>query len=447
MVALIVLSPDTAHRVLRGDQANSSDDYDFMSPKLSRRRERTFLQFQWDAKAWRTGVQVPALLLHRHRKYANQTDPSQNVAIIAMARIHGKRRETRAYETRSIEVSNWTLLPSPIPLHQVTDLMWKNSADNIWSLLDAPPQPLPERLYLDLRSALEQFIPDYDQILESKVQKIQSRRPDDIEIALRSAERRDRHLTAYRIFGETGSEDRAPTAIPEHAELLAYKLTEKAMLTDDSQRMPGWKPSGASRGGWFEFSNSERRLLIRDIDRERENESGSDLIYIRESPATIILVQYKRLTRKKDELSYRYPGRLHSQLSKIISFEEAPKTSPESGMSQDSYRLSEVSGFVKFVESQPLKSEADEPLRGYYCPARYYYNILDSRATAGELDSQAVFTPDRYIDTLTFTRLVSGGWIGTRSSASLELAEKLGALLRDTGSGETTIAVEVRDPA
>lgn len=112
----------------------------------------------------------------------------------------------------------------------------------------------------------------------------------------------------------------------------------------------------------------------------------------------------------------------------------------------DSYRLSEISGFVKFVETRPLKSKSDDPPHGYYCPARYYYDeILDPLAKANKLASSAIFTPERYIDTQTFIRLVSGGWIGSRSSASLELPDKLGALLQDTGSGESTIAVEVRN--
>ena len=90
MVALIALPPDMAQRVLRGDQPNSSDDYDFMSPRPSRRRERTFLHFQWNAGIWKTGVQEPALLLDRRREYANSLDYSQNLAIIAMARIFGR---------------------------------------------------------------------------------------------------------------------------------------------------------------------------------------------------------------------------------------------------------------------------------------------------------------------------------------------------------------------
>jgi len=450
MVALIVLSPDMAQRVRRGDQLKSSDDSDFMSPRLSRRRERTFLQFQWDAKVWRTGIQVPALLLDRHRNYTNPTNSSQNVAVIAMARIYGWRRDSIAHQTRPIEVSNWTLLPNPIPLHQITGLMAQVSSEMIWRLLDIPPSPLPERLSRELTSALGSFVSNLDQIIQGKVKKLQPNQPDDIETALRSAVRRDRHTTAHRIFGGQDSEDRLPDqasrAIPEHAQHLTRALTEKAMLTDDSQRMPGWQPSGPSNGGWFEYFNSGRRLLIRDIDREREKESGSDLIYIRESPATIVLVQYKTLTVDKGTRSYRDPKRLHSQLSRIIAFEEDSKVSPENGSGIDFYRISEISGFVKFVDTRPLKGENDDPLQGYYCPARYYYEILDQLAKTDKLASRAVFKPDRYIDSQTFIRLVSGGWIGTRSSASLELADKLGALLQYTGSGETTLAVEVRDP-
>ena len=451
MVALIVLSPDMAHRVLRGDQTSSSDDHGFMSPKLSRRRERTFLLFQWNAKIWRTGVQVPALLLERKRQHANPRDSSQNVAVIAIARIYGIRRDSVGRETRPIEVSNWTLLAQPIPLHEITDRMFASSAENIWRLLDTPPAPLSNILSIELERALERFVPNYEQTIQDKRRKIQQDQPDDTETAMLGAERRDRHVTARRFFGERDFDDRmevpAPASIPENGQRLERALTEKAMLTDDSQRMPGWRPSGPSNGGWFEYLNAGRRLLIRDIDREREKESGSDLIYIRESPATVILVQYKRLTPRKGELSYREPKRLHEQLSRIISFEEESKASAEEDAATDTYRLSEIPGFVKFVETRPLKGEADDPLHGYYCPARYYHDVLDPFAKSDQLASSAIFTPDRYIDTQTFIRLVSGGWIGTRSSASLDLADKLGALLRDTGSGETTIAIEINDPA
>jgi hypothetical protein len=450
MVALIALQPDMAHRVLRGDQPNSSDDYDFLSPRLSRRRERTFLHFQWNAGVWKTGVQEPALLLDRRREYANPIDSSQNLAIIAVARIFGRRRDSSHYETRPIEVSNWTLLSTPIPLHLVTEQMEPRSSERIWGLLDVPPRPLPGWLSSELEEALARFIPDYNQLLQDKGQAAQSNEPNDIEAALRDAERRDRYGTALRIFGGPEADARvstlASTTVPEHAQRLKSILTEKAMLTDDSQRMPGWRPSGPSVGGWFEYFNAGRRLLIRDIDREREKESGSDLIYVRESPATIILVQYKRLTLSKAKLSYRDPKRLHSQLLRIISFEEDSKAAPPANNTGvDSYRLSEISGFVKFVETRPLKGETDDPLHGYYYPARYYYEILDPLAKADKLASSAIFTPERYIDTQTFIRLVSGGWIGSRSSASLELADKLGALLRDTASGETTIAVEHQD--
>jgi hypothetical protein len=222
MVALIALPPDMAHRVLRGDQPNSSDDYDYMSPRLSRRRERTFLHFQWNAGVWKTGVQEPALLLDRGREYANPMDSSQNLAIIAMARIFGRRRDSSHYETRPIEVSNWTLLPNPIPLHLVTEHMEPRSSDRIWGLLDVSPRPLPVWLSSELQRALARFIPNYDQILQDKGQGAQSNEPDNIEVALLDAERRDRYGTALRIFGVPDADAEisilAPTTVPEHAQ-------------------------------------------------------------------------------------------------------------------------------------------------------------------------------------------------------------------------------------
>ncbi len=71
---------------------------------------------------------------------------------------------------------------------------------------------------------------------------------------------------------------------------------------------------------------------------------------------------------------------------------------------------------------------------------------MRAQADEGTLRAGATqFVPDHYIDSQTFIRLVSGGWIGSRSEASRGLARKLGAILRESHAGEVTLAVEMNN--
>lgn len=447
MVALIVLQPEMALKVLRGQV--SGGPYGSMRP--SRRRPDYSLHFNFAETAWKTGIQEPALLLERARDYRNPHDPAQSLGIIAVARVMGRMRN--ADGSRPIEISDWTALPQSIALHEVTKKMNPVRARLLWSSFDGVTRPLSPRLDRELREVLVALIPDYDRIVQSKRRDSQQSNLIDAEDALLDAERRDRFGTSLRMFGivDWNRVEPSPSVAgpPVQAERFEFDLTEQDMLTDDSSTVPGWQPAGRASGGWFEFQDEGRRLLVKNINfQHAETESGGDLIYVRDHPSTILFVQYKRLKLRKGLMFYDSADRLYRQLGKLISLQAEEKLVVEGRRiaAADSYRLSPISGFVKFVETRPLKPDHNELLQGYYLPAPYCHDLLRTQAKEGKLRAAATqFEPDRYIDSQTFIRLVSGGWIGSRSKASQKLARKLGAYLRESHVGEATLALEINE--
>ena len=128
----------------------------------------------------------------------------------------------------------------------------------------------------------------------------------------------DAGQTALRLFTRRWSEieptreDVPPTQAAARIERLA-RANENDFITDDATRFLDWELQTPSYGGWFEFQEGERQLLVKNINvSTAESEAGADLVYVSVAPTAVVLVQYKLLERLKtaDELIYRPDERL-----------------------------------------------------------------------------------------------------------------------------------------
>src|SRR5262249_34694342 len=144
--------------------------------------------------------------------------------------------------------------------------------------------------------------------------------------------------------------------------------------------------------------------------------------YIRQRPATVVLVQYKRLKERKNrkkerdkdrtaQLTFDGGRRLHDQLHRMVDLTTDFAADPSDSGIGDVYRLSDTAGFVKFVETIPLKPDDDELLPGLYLPADHCLDLLNSQYPSGPPKSSTNFAVSRYIDSQTFIRLVRDGWV------------------------------------
>jgi hypothetical protein len=458
----IILSPEDVHKIRTGD---ISGDPSISGPlRPSRRKPDPDLHFNFSEKAWKTGVQPPALLLQRDPAYRGPENPERDLGIIAVARVRGHTRNPEG--GRPITVDEWTHV-DPVPLYEVLDeIADARIATEIWKSLGGITRPMTERQSAAIEPILRQRISDFDSKLRSKRESdSQARQPLDGE-RLVLAERRDRMATALRIFGfqnwsmaQPVDPARSANEVPTRLERFERALYEQDMLTEDSTVVPGLTSQPRASGGWFEFEDNGRRLLIKNIDRlpDGEGVSGGDLLYIRERPATIVLVQYKRFkerrNRKKErnkdkdrtaQLTFDGGQRLHNQLHRMVNLTQDFAADPSAPGIGDVYRLSDTAGFVKFIETIPLKPDDDELLPGLYLPADHCLELLNSQYPSGPPASSTNFTVSRYIDSQTFIRLVRDGWIGSRSPASIEFAQRLRPdLIGDDATGaELTVAFE-----
>lgn len=456
----IVLSPEDVHKIRTGHVSGDPSISGLLRP--SRRKPDPDLHFNYSEKAWKTGVQPPALLLHRDPAYRGPEHPERDFAIIAVARVRGHTRNPEG--GRPITVDDWTHV-DPIPLYEVLDeIADARIAAEIWKSLGGITRPLTERQCAAIEPILRQRISGFDSKLRSKRKSDnQVKQPLDQE-RLGLAERRDRMATALRMFGvqnwstaEPVDPARSANNVPPQLVRFEHELYEQDMLTDDSAVVPGWTSRRRPVGGWYEFENNGRRLLVKNINTlpKGEGVSGGDLLYIRERPATIVVVQYKRLKQRKnrkkekgkdrtEQLTFDDGQRLHNQLHRMVKLASDIAEDPLTPGTGDLYRLSKTAGFVKFVETIPFVPAADELLPGLYLPADHCLDLLNSQYPSGPPNSWTNFAVSRYIDSQTFIRLVSDGWVGSRSPASIELAQRLRPdFIGDDATGaELTLAYE-----
>ncbi|MFI2228695.1 hypothetical protein [Nocardia testacea] len=456
----IVLSPEDVHKIRTGDVSGNPSIVGMLRP--SRRKPDHALHFNFSERAWKTGVQPPALLLHRDPTYRSPEHPERDFGIIAVARVRGHMRSPDG--GRPITVDKWTHV-DPVPLHEVLDeIVDSRIAAGIWKSLIDITRPLTDRQCEALGPILRQRISGFDVNLQSARQSDEQVQQALDEERRGLAERRDRMATALRMFGVQNwsmaqpiHSDRPTVDLPPQLVRFEHELYEQDMLTDDSAVVPGWTGRRRPVGGWYEFENNGRRLLVKNINTlpKGEGVSGGDLLYIRERPATVVVVQYKRLKERKnrkkardkdraEQLTFDDGQRLHNQLRRMVKLASGITDDPLIPGIGDVYRLSNTAGFVKFVETIPFVPADDELLPGLYLPADHCLDLLDSQYPSGPPSSWTNFTVSRYIDSQTFIRLVSDGWVGSRSPASIELARSLrpDSVGDDATSAELTLAYE-----
>jgi hypothetical protein len=184
--------------------------------------------------------------------------------------------------------------------------------------------------------------------------------------------------------------------------------TENDFITDDSSVFPGWERSAYSRGGWWEFHNKGRRLLVKNINvSPQENRTGADLVYVRRRPDAFVLVQYKMLQQLNDgRLIFRPDGRLDGQVARMLSLENMPRGNAATD-DINTYRLGQGFSFVKFVLPAAARPERPgELMPGFYFPSEYARRVLIS-PHAGPQGGNVYFVRDhRHLMPETFARLV-----------------------------------------
>jgi hypothetical protein len=331
-------------------------------------------------------------------------------------------------DTALLDVGPWLLFEKPLRLFAL------RSGSRLGSHVDRiveteESRAFPEATGEEVTKRLAELVPDFADLWE---QLPEPGSPTRRLVPSADLPMIDAGQTALRLFTrkwheiEPTRQDVPGSVAAARVELLA-RASENDFITDDATRFLDWELQSPSNGGWFEFQEGARQLLVKNINvSTAETKTGADLVYVSANPAAVVLVQYKLLERLKstEELIYRPDGRLSQQVEKMLHLGR------NSGPARDTsdVRLGEGVGFVKFVDpsEQRALSTRSVELSGRYHPVEIVAKMLDAPETGPAGGVVHKVSEWRSIDGEVFARLTRDRWVGLRGDVTTELLEILG---------------------
>ena len=250
-----------------------------------------------------------------------------------------------------------------------------------------------------------------------------------------AAQEADAVTTALDLAGipRTELRDARPDGRSSFVELLGTVRTrEDPAITYDSMRFLDFTrvdhPSGI-----VEFTHNHERLVVINVNRQPlEQTTGADLIYINETTASFVLVQYKSFQREGDmpgRLVYRPDAQLEAELERMRKIKPATRPSTHEG-----FRFHPGCCFLKFCKPvTTLDHPAQQLVAGFYLPIEYYDLLVASDAVRGPRGGIALTYEGvpRQLTNDTFVALVRGGWIGSHGATTKALTDIVVAGLND----------------
>jgi len=172
----------------------------------------------------------------------------------------------------------------------------------------------------------------------------------------------------------------------------------------------------------------DRPALVRDRWANRRADSspqatGADLIYINETRASFVLVQYKSFRNEESNGASRLVYRPDAQLAAELERMHKIKPGKRDG-TLGTYRLHRGCCYLKICKPVVrVDHPADELVTGMYLPLDYYDELVASDDVKGPRDGVALSyaTVARYLNNDLFVQLVRGAWIGSRGATTKRL--------------------------
>ena len=324
------------------------------------------------AQAWKRTAQETALLVVRQ---------GNDYLIVALGTIEGSSRA--AFDgVRNLEIRVRYVLGNPVSLASIRDALSPRELSLLDETIAGQFRPLSPALGQKVMSVLRQ-----NEMLEDALAAVQVQTNAEAVARARARQPRPAELvneamsSALHFFGAAWHNLR-PIANPAPSD-FAYDVdalvaaNENDVITDETSVFPGWDRQLYSSGGWWEFRNKGRRLLIKNINvSTQESRTGADLVYVRRNPDAFVLVQYKLLEQLSDGRPiFRPDGRLDSQIEKMLVLENLPTGALPDNL--ENYRVGPGFSFVKFVLPSAVRPERPGELTpGYYFPSEFARRIL-----------------------------------------------------------------------
>jgi hypothetical protein len=374
---------------------------------------------------------------------------ASDLQVVAVGTVEGGAR-TAFQGVRNLDVRVRFVANDSIPLSGVRATLTRREQVVLDQILSGQLRPLSPKLGQNLLRELIEQNPGLSEVMKAIRDQTNAERVARAQLrqSRPTALSQEAMSSALRFFG-TAWHTLTPEPAPSPSGFALgledlISATENDVITDDASVFPGWGRATYSRGGWWEFHNKERRLLVKNINvSPQEARTGADLVYVRRDPDAFVLVQYKLLDELEDGRPvFRPDGRLDRQVQRMLELEDTYCGCVPTDATS-TYRIGDGFSFVKFVE--PSASRPERPgqlVPGYYMPSEFVRRLLTTPGVGPRGGAVHCVVEQRHISPETFARLVRDSWVGSTGDATALLRQVLG--IRDTDAG---LVLAVDEPA
>jgi hypothetical protein len=230
--------------------------------------------------------------------------------------------------------------------------------------------------------------------------------------------------------------------------LPGAQVREDAMLLADFSTVPGFEAIGeVTHYGSKVFEKTENpavRLTVIMADLlPLEQQTGADLIYFNEAYRSFVMVQYKAMKKRKDQVEFRWQA--GDQFVEEIARMDAllmELNKIQSGSDPDGYRFSENPFFLKFCSHVVFNPDDKGLFKGIYLPLDLWKRVDAAGRLKGSKGGNVLTYENvgRRVNNSEFVSLVSGSWVGT----SIEQSAILGPLIREILASGKTVTFAIK---
>lgn len=230
--------------------------------------------------------------------------------------------------------------------------------------------------------------------------------------------------------------------------LPGAQVREDAMLLSDFSTMPGFKPIGeVTHYGSKIFSSEQNpsvRLTVIMANRlPLEQQTGADLIYFNEAYRSFVMVQYKAMEARDQEIEFRWQEKdqFCNEIARMETLLHQLRQVPNGG-DPDGYRFTENPFFLKFCPRVVFNPDDKGLFKGIYLPLDLWKRADAAGRFNGKRGGKLLTYKNvgRRINNSEFVTLVAGSWVGT----SIEQSSALGDIIRTVLESGKTVTIAIR---
>ncbi|MFT5702340.1 MAG: hypothetical protein ACI8ZB_005257 [Desulforhopalus sp.] len=221
-------------------------------------------------------------------------------------------------------------------------------------------------------------------------------------------------------------------------------IREDPMVIHDSQVFGEWSKIKQYIVGAAEFTKGNNKLTIMNANRHKIEENlGVDLIIYHHKFKSYLLIQYKRMTKDGDTLSYRPNDKSYkSEISRMVKFQEKEVKDKQGYI--DDYRLNNEFYYFKLCPAQITNPLSTEMIKGMYFPLSFWQILLKAKETEGVRTGRIINYKNthRYINNTLFVELVQNGWLGSK----LDRTELITSQITSAIKGKRSVILASYEP-